>query len=130
MKYLLDTNTVSFAIRGVGRVAERLRNSAPEDIALSAVTESELWFGVEKRGAAKLRRSVEAFLSDVSVLDFDRAAAREYGRIRSLLEKRGRSIGIADTMIAAHAMSLGLTLVTNNSRHFLRVQGLVCVDWA
>ena len=129
MKYLLDTNTISFAIRGVGRVGERLRQADPKDVALSVVTEAELWFGVEKRGSVRLRQSVEAFLSGVTILEYNRAAAREYGRVRALLERRGRPIGIHDTMIAAHALSQGLTLVTNNGKHFRRVRGLDSEDW-
>jgi tRNA(fMet)-specific endonuclease VapC len=129
VKYLLDTNTISFAIRGVGRVGTRLQEANPEDVALSVVTEAELWFGVEKRGSARLRQSVEGFLSGVTILEYDRAAAREYGRVRALLEKRGRPIGIADTMIAAHALSQGMTLVTNNGKHFRRVRGLKSEDW-
>jgi tRNA(fMet)-specific endonuclease VapC len=129
MKYLIDTNTVSFAIRGVGRVGARLKETDPDDVAVSAITESELWFGVDKRGSGKLRQTVEDFLSGVNVLDYDRPAAREFGRIRALLERRGRPIGIADTMIAAHAVSRGLTLVTNNRKHFGRVSGLRSEDW-
>ena len=130
MKYLLDTNTVSFAIRGLGNVGGRLQEADPSEVVISAVTEAELWFGVEKRRSEKLRRSVEAFLSGVSVLDYDRAAAREYGRVRALLEQRGEPIGIADTMIAAHALSRSLTLVTNNGKHFRRVRDLSLDDWA
>jgi tRNA(fMet)-specific endonuclease VapC len=130
VKYLLDTNTVSFAIRGVGRVGARLRQADPEDVALSVVTEAELWFGVEKRASDRLRRSVEAFLSGVTILEYSRPAAREFGRVRALLEKRGRPIGIADAMIAAHALSQGMTLVTNNMKHFRHVRGLRSEDWS
>ena len=129
MKYLLDTSTVSFAIRGVGNVGARLQVTNPSEVAISAVTESELWYGVEKRRSDKLRRSVEAFLSGLGILDYDRPAAREYGRVRVLLEQRGEPIGIADTMIAAHALSQRLTLVTNNGKHFRRVRGLLLEDW-
>jgi len=128
-KYLLDTNTVSFALRGVGAVGDRLRDSDPTEIAVAAVTEAELWFGVRKLGSRKLERAVVGFMDAVMVLPFDRAAARSYGTLRALLEARGTPIGIADTMIAAQALATGCTLVTNNRRHVRRVPGLVAEDW-
>lgn len=129
MNYLLDTNTVSFAIRGIGAVGDRLRELEPADIAVSAVTEAELWFGVRKSASKKLERAVVGFLDAVTILPFDRAAARTYGTLRALLERRGRPIGIADTMIAAQALAAGCVMVTNNLRHFRRVPGLKTVDW-
>lgn len=129
MKYLLDTNTVSFAIRGVGSIGDRLRGAEPADISVSAVTEAELWFGVRKSGSKKLERAVIDFLDAVTILAFDRPAARRYGTLRALLENRGTPIGIADTMIAAQALAAGYVMVTNNLRHFRRVPGLTTEDW-
>jgi tRNA(fMet)-specific endonuclease VapC len=129
MKFLLDTNTVSFAIRGVGRVGERLLEKEPGDIAVSSLTASELWFGVEKVGSRTLERAVSDFLAALTCRAFDSAAARQYGKLRAQLEKRGAPIGNADTLIAAHAQTLGLVLVTNNKKHFGRVKGLTCEDW-
>ena len=129
MKYLLDTNTVSFAIRGVGRTGEHLLATDPTEVAISAVTEAELWYGVQKLGSVRLRRAVEAILSAMTVLTVTSDVAREYGALRVWLERRGRPIGLADTFIAAHARSQGLTLVTNNTRHFNRVPGLKLDDW-
>lgn len=129
MKYLLDTNTVSFAIRGLGRVGDHLLASEPLDVAVSSVTEAELWYGVVKLGSARLRRAVEAVLSSMKVLPVTSEVARDYGDLRVWLEKRGRPIGLADTFIAAHARSHGLTLVTNNTRHLARVPGLKLEDW-
>lgn len=129
MKYLLDTNTVSFAIRGVGSVGDRLRETEPADIAVSSITEAELWFGVRKVGSKKLERAVVGFLDAVTILAFDRSAARSYGTLRALLETRGTPIGIADTMIAAQALAAGCVMVTNNLRHFRRVPGLTMEDW-
>ncbi|MEO8841974.1 MAG: type II toxin-antitoxin system VapC family toxin [Kofleriaceae bacterium] len=129
MTYLLDTDTVSFAIRGVGAVGDRLRQAEPTDIAVSVVTEAELWFGVRKLGSRKLEVAVTAFLDAIVVLDLDRSAARAYGTLRALLEDRGTPIGIADTMIAAHALSAKRVLVTSNRRHFQRVPGLKTEDW-
>jgi tRNA(fMet)-specific endonuclease VapC len=129
MKFLLDTNTVSFAIRGVGSVGDRLRESDPAGISVSSVTEAELWFGVRKSGSKKLERAVVGFLDAVTILAFDRPAARSYGALRALLETRGTPIGIADTMIAAQALAAGCVMVTNNLRHFRRVPGLKTEDW-
>jgi tRNA(fMet)-specific endonuclease VapC len=129
VKYLLDTNTVSFAIRGVGHAGDRLLATAPGDVAISAVTEAELWYGVRKLGSARLRRAVEAILASMPVLPITSEVARSYGDLRVWLEKKGRPIGLADTFIAAHAQSMGRTLVTNNTRHFARVPGLKLEDW-
>ncbi len=129
MKYLLDTNMVSFAIRGIGAVGDRLREVEPADVAVSAVTEAELWFGVRTTGSRKLERAVVGFLDAVTVLAFDRPTARRYGTLRALLESRGTPIGIADTMIAAQALAATCVMVTNNLRHFRRVPGLKTEDW-
>jgi tRNA(fMet)-specific endonuclease VapC len=130
MTYLLDTNTVSFAIRGIGAVGDHLRASDPSDIAVSAFTEAELWFGVRKSGSKRLATAVTAFLDAVDVLPLDRTAARAYGTLRHLLDSRGTPIGIADTMIAAQALARAeCVLVTNNARHFRRIPRLRLDDW-
>jgi len=128
-RYLLDTDTTSFAIRGVGRVKENLLARTPAEIAISVVTEAELWFGVKRIGSRKLQRAVEAFLGGVEILTFDRAAARDFGDLQALLVGRGRPIGVVDAMLAAHARSRGLCFVTHNRRHFDRVPKLVVEDW-
>jgi tRNA(fMet)-specific endonuclease VapC len=128
-RYLLDTDTVSFAIRGFGRVKERILERTPGEIAVSALTEAELWFGVSKLGSRRLHRSVEGFLAGVEVLPFDRAAAREFGEIQAFLVARGRPVGVIDAMLAAHARSRDLCLVTHNRRHFDRVAQLSVEDW-
>jgi tRNA(fMet)-specific endonuclease VapC len=129
VKYLLDTNTVSFALRGVGRVGERLLAESPARVGISAITESELWFAVHRVGSPKLRQAVEGFLSALIVVPFDSSAAREYGELRARLEQRGTPIGVAETMIAAHARAMGACLVTNNTKHFSRVPRLRVQDW-
>jgi tRNA(fMet)-specific endonuclease VapC len=78
----------------------------------------------------KNQEALDKFLSPLEILDFGYHAANEYGRIRAALEKKGTPIGSLDTLIAAHAKSLGLTLVTNNVREFKRVSGLKIEDWA
>jgi predicted nucleic acid-binding protein len=91
----------------IGKVGNRLRETAPTEIAVSVVTEAELWFGVRKAGSRKLERAVTGFLDAVVVLELDRTAARRYGTLRALLESRGTPIGIADTMSAAYALASG-----------------------
>ena len=127
--YLLDTDTTSFAIRGVGRVKENVLARRPGEIAISVLTEAELWFGVKKLASRKLERSVEGFLSGVAVLAFDRAAGRDFGGLQAFLIARGRPIGVVDAMLAAHARSLALCFVTHNRRHFDHVPRLVVEDW-
>ncbi|OVE81544.1 hypothetical protein BVY04_02990 [bacterium M21] len=128
MKFLLDTNTVSYALRGVGGVVDQLHALSPGDVAISSITEAELWFGVEKRKSEKLRRLVSAFLQPMTVLAFDGDCARIYGRLAADLEETGLPIGMAHTMIAA-AMANDMILVTHNLKHFERIDGLQLADW-
>ena len=120
---------MSHALRGIGRVGEQLLLRSPKDIAVGSITESELWYGVHRVGSPKLRQAVDAFLSAVPVAPFDSAAAREYGDLRAWLERRGRPIGVLDTLIAAHARALGMRLVTSDRKPFARVPGLTVEDW-
>jgi tRNA(fMet)-specific endonuclease VapC len=128
-EFMLDTDAVSHWLRGAGGVGARLRRCAPSDVCISAITAQELELGVARKRSKRLRQSVDAFYREITIAAYDEAAAKRYGPLaRSLLE-RGVPIGIEDTMIAAHALSLGLTLVTHNVRHFSRVRGLVVDDW-
>ncbi|MGQ0652673.1 MAG: type II toxin-antitoxin system VapC family toxin [Betaproteobacteria bacterium] len=130
MKFLLDTGSVSYALRGRGDVGSRLRACKPSDVGISAITLAELRYGASRRGSAKLHALISSFTAEVQVAPFDEAAAAEFGRIGSLLAERGTPIGEFDALIAAHAASLRCTLVTNNTRHFSRVPGLVAENWA
>ena len=129
MKYLLDTDTVSYALRGIGGVSDRLRAQEPDDVCISSVTEAELWFGVEKRGSKKLRRLVSSFLQPLQVVCFDSDAARCYGTIQSRLSDAGSPVGMADAMIAAVGLTRKLIVVTRNAKHFRRIRGLTLEDW-
>ncbi|MBS2024872.1 MAG: type II toxin-antitoxin system VapC family toxin [Deltaproteobacteria bacterium] len=129
MSFLLDTDTVSFALRGHGRVGERLLQCAPSQVCISAVTLAELRFGADRKKSKKLHRLIDAFVSDIEVAPFDVSAAGEFGHVGALLANHGTSIGSLDVMIAAHALSLGRTLVTHNLRHFMRVPGLATESW-
>jgi tRNA(fMet)-specific endonuclease VapC len=94
------------------------------------VTVAELRFGASKRGSQKIHRAIDAFLSAVDVVAFDVVAAERFGTVAVVLAGEGVPIGHLDTMIAAHALSLSATLVTNNQRHFTRVNGLRLENWA
>ena len=146
MTYLLDTDHVVFLIRGLRaharpelterakRVLGRGRTAKKEGhrLALSAVTLAELEFGARRSyDCAAERVTTQRFLAPFILLDFPAAEGPEhYGRIRHDLESAGTRIGDADLFIAAHALSLKATLVTNNRRDFSRVKGLACENWS
>lgn len=127
--FLLDTDTVSFALRGEGKVAETILAHRPSELAMSALTLAELRFGAEKRKSKKLHDLIRIFAESVRVLSFDSAAAEAFGKLSAQLARRGTPIGLIDTMIAAHALSSERVLVTNNTRHFQRVAGLTIDNW-
>lgn len=129
MRFLLDTNIVSYAMRGYGRVNETLLRHRPSEIGVSAITVAELRFGAHKRGSRKLHRLIETFLAAIVEVSFDSPAANSYGRLAAELQKRGEPIAMADAMIAAHALELDVILVTHNMRHFERIEGLRVADW-
>ncbi len=129
-RYLLDADTVSYALRGQGRVAERILQHPPSELAISSVTLAELWFGAEAKRSAKLRHAIRRFVKDVSVVAFDEAAAERFGAVAAALSARGVPIGTFDTLVAAQAVALGAIVVTNNTKHFERVPGLSVENWA
>ena len=127
--YMLDTDTVSWALRGEGAVPTRLLEHRPSQLCISSITLAELRFGADAKGSRKLHGLIDTFVLSVAVLPFDRAAADRFGSVANALARRGEPIGTFDTLIAAHALSLGLTLVTNNAKHFQRVAGLKTANW-
>jgi tRNA(fMet)-specific endonuclease VapC len=128
--YMLDTNTVSLALRGrAPRAVGYLRDTERADVVISVVTAMELRFGLAKNPSTRARDVVEQFLDTVTVLPIDRGIERSYGEIRAALEKSGHPIGSLDTIIAAHALTVRAVLVTNNTREFRRVRALRCEDW-
>ncbi len=129
-RYLLDTDTVSYALRGQGQVAARLLEHRPSELCISAITLAELSFGAEAKRSQKLRRAIRSFTKDVAVVAFDEACAERFGVVAAALTTRGEPIGVYDTLVAAQALCLGLTVVTNNTRHFSRVPGLAVENWA
>ena len=127
---ILDTNTCIFVINGNATVRACFIAEQPLGLAISTITEAELWFGVENSvNYEKNAGTLRAFLATVDIIPFDTIAAAEYGRVRAKLKRAGTPIGDRDTFIAAHAKALGLTLVTNNIREFQRVDGLSLEDW-
>jgi len=129
VRFLLDTDTVSYALRGAGGVGVRIREHKPSDLSISAITLAELRFGADRKRSRKLHALIDTFADAVAVAAFDEAAAFEFGRIGALLAERGSPIGDLDALIAAHAVALRCTLVTNNVRHFTRVPGLSLENW-
>jgi tRNA(fMet)-specific endonuclease VapC len=130
-RFMLDTDMCSYIMkRSNPTVLKRLRAVPVADVCISVITKSELLYGVEvsprrEQDATALR----AFLPHVAVLEFPDAAATDYAEIRAELKKRGQMIGANDLFIAAHARTLGLRLVTNNTAEFGRVKGLTLENW-
>jgi tRNA(fMet)-specific endonuclease VapC len=127
---MLDTDTVSYALRGVGMVSERILEHRPSELCVSSVTLAELRFGAAKKRSRKLNKAISGFVKDLAVMAFDDAAADRFGPVAAALERTGTPIGVQDAMLAAHALSLGVTLVTNNTKHFGRVPSLSVANWA
>ncbi len=131
MNYLLDTNICIYIIKKKPEsVRQRFLKIPIGQIGISSITLAELHYGVKK--SASPEKNLEAlnqFLVPLEIYDFDFFGAMEYGDIRSGLEKMGLPIGPLDNLIAAHAKSLGFTLVTNNEKEFSRVVGLKVENW-
>jgi len=129
-RFMLDTNVISDVIRDpMGKVAKQLELEGESSVCSSIIVASELRYGVAKSGSAELTLRVDAALSAIEILPFGVPADSEYGKIRAQLSAIGKLIGPNDLLIAAHALSLGLTLVTDNIREFKRVSGLSVVNW-
>jgi len=129
LRYLLDTDTISCALRGQGGVAARLAAERPSQLGISAISVAELRYGVARRSSRRLAHLVDELTRAIPVLPFGPEEAVAYGRLAALLEARGTPIGQLDTMIAAHALARSVTLVTRNGKHFGRVPGLALEDW-
>jgi tRNA(fMet)-specific endonuclease VapC len=131
MKVMLDTNTcIAIIKRKPPQVLKRFNTYKVGEIGISWVTLAELEFGVAKsQHVQKNHEALDEFILPLEIANFDREVARVYGRIRAILEKKGTPIGSLDTMIGAHALALGVTLATNNTKEFSRIKGLTIVDW-
>ena len=129
---MLDTNICIFIIKKKpGQVLKRLKKKPISEIGISSITLSELEYGVAKSSKPQQNRlALTEFLAPLEIIPYDDMAAQEYGKIRTYLERRGAPIGALDMLIAAHALSLNSTLVTNNEREFNRVPSLKIANWA
>lgn len=129
-RYLLDTNILSDLVRSpAGIVADRLVDAGESLVCTSIVVACELRFGAEKKGSSLLSARIGQLLKSLSVLPLSEEADRHYADIRYFLERGGTVIGPNDLLIAAHARSLGLVVVTDNEREFSRVPGLMVENW-
>ena len=132
IRYMLDTNIVAYAKnKRTPCVLENLLQHEPSEICISAITMAELDYGIfNSSNPQKNRMALMLFLSGINVLPFDKVASMEYGSIRHYLKSNGIIIGGNDMLIAAHARSMGITLVTHNTKEFSRVPELKIEDWA
>lgn len=131
MMYMLDTNICIYIIKQKPKsVIDKLKKMKNVNICISSITYSELLYGAEKSSnIAKNLLALTMFLSNIEILSYDESASIDYGIIRSKLEKQGKIIGPLDMLIAAHAKSLNITLVSNNLKEFERVDGLKLENW-
>jgi tRNA(fMet)-specific endonuclease VapC len=128
--FLLDTNVVSDLVRHPsGRVAERIAQIGEDHICTSIIVAAELRYGATKRASARLSAQLDAVLGAITVLPFESPSEVVYGTLRAQLEKRGRPIGANDLLIAAQALALGHTLVTDNTKEFSYVPELLLENW-
>ena len=130
LRYMLDTNLCIRVLRDRPAAVRRRFNENSEGLCISTVVLTELLHGAAKSARAiENRRAVEDFTARLEVLPFDEAAADHAAEIRAALERKGAAIGAYDLLIAGHARSRGLTVVTGNLKEFDRVEGLRCEDW-
>jgi tRNA(fMet)-specific endonuclease VapC len=131
MAFLLDTNAcIDYFTGRYPKVVERIQGSSPEDLFLSTVVVAELRFGADHSARRRTNHArIDALIEEIEPLDFDLRAAATYGRLRAQLEAGGTPIGPNDMLIAAHALSRRLTVVTDNTAEFGRVQGLKVDNW-
>jgi tRNA(fMet)-specific endonuclease VapC len=130
MRYLLDTNVISDLVRKPqGRIAQHIREVGEAQVCTSIIVAAELRYGAAKKGSPRLSAQLEAVLGALEVLPFETPADAAYGLLRTRLEQAGRPIGANDLLIAAHALALGYTIITDNEKEFARVEGLRRENW-
>jgi tRNA(fMet)-specific endonuclease VapC len=129
-RYLLDTNIVSDLVRHPqGRIAEHVRKVGEAQVCTSIIVAAELRYGAAKKGSQRLTAQLETVLGALDVLPFEAPADAAYGLIRTQLEQAGQPIGGNDLLIAAQALALGYTIVTDNEAEFARIDSLPCENW-
>jgi tRNA(fMet)-specific endonuclease VapC len=131
MRYLLDTDICIYVINErPAQVLTAFRAHAAHGLGISSVTAGELFYGVARTGSQRNLQALRQFLAPLEYAPFDAAAAEVFGSLRAWLASQGKPIGLYDTQIAAQAVALGVTLVTNNMREYVRVPGLLVENWA
>lgn len=130
MRYLLDTNIVSDLVRNPqGLIAQRIRQIGESRVCTSIIVAAELRYGAARKRSPRLTTQLQAVLSALEILPLEAPADATYGSLRTRLEQAGKRIGGNDLLIAAQAVALGYTVVTDNEREFARVPGLACENW-
>jgi len=131
MRYMLDTNICSYILKSRPlSVKAHFEQVGTRALCISTVVLAELYYGAARHPQGpSIRKEIEDFVSRLSVISWDETAADHYGHIRAAMEKEGKPIGAMDMMIAAHARSQGVTLVSNNTRHFEKVPELLIANW-
>ena len=132
MIYLLDTNIISYWMRGDEELIKKIRKHKPSDLSICTITLAEIYYGIEKSPARKKERhnKIQRICSQLEIYPFDDLAARKYSMIRTQLEKDGIAISERDLQIASIAMANKLVAVTHNVKEFKRVANLEVEDWA
>jgi len=130
VNYLLDTNICIYIINNKPpHVFEKFKEFQLGQLGISSITASELAFGVEKSGSQRNKQALNKFLAPLEILPYDEHAIWHYAKLRNKLQSKGKVIGSLDMLIAAHALSLNVKLVTNNVKEFKRVKGLIIENW-
>lgn len=125
---LLDTNTVSYVLKGEKTVIEKLAQIPPTQVFISSLTEAELKFGAEKHNNLRLKKLIEVFLQKVQIIDFDSDSATAYAKLKNAMRLKGLSLAEIDLLIATHAYQKNFTLITSDQA-FHKIPLLICEDW-
>jgi tRNA(fMet)-specific endonuclease VapC len=131
MIYVLDTNTCIYFLNGTSsRIRDQIAFRKPSELAITSITAAELYHGAyHSKQITKNLEVLQKFFADLQILPFHRKAAREFGRLKERLRKKGKLIGVFDLMIAAIVHREDVTLVTHNTGEFTRIEGLLLEDW-
>lgn len=130
--FLLDTNIVSYWMRGDQKIIKKLKKHKPYELSLSTITLAEIFYGIRKSNVKKKERldKIESICAQIDIFPFDKTAADNYGTIRVYLERKGIPVSERDLQIASIAMANNLIVVTHNVKEFERISGLISEDWA
>lgn len=126
---MLHTDSVSLALRGEGNVGRRILEHRPSELCISSITAAELHYAAERRRSSRLDALIDTFLSSVAIMPFDDSSAKSFGTIAANLAMREAPVGEFDVLIAAHAIAVSAILITNNTKHFSQIEGLVVENW-